>query len=52
LRAEALLLGGDGVVNPHEPGVIDDGLVVAATRFLGRVAASVRSSWPREEAAG
>jgi hypothetical protein len=27
------------VVNPHETGVIGDGLVIAATRFLGRAAA-------------
>jgi hypothetical protein len=30
--AAAFLAGGDGVVNPHETGVIADGLVIAATR--------------------
>src|SRR6266478_4280547 len=48
----AFSAGGDGVVNPHEPGVIDDGLVIAATRFLGRAAASVRSSCPARKRQG
>jgi hypothetical protein len=37
-----------GVVNPHEPGVIDDGLVIAATRFLGRAASLSPLILPRE----
>jgi hypothetical protein len=32
----AFSAGGDGVVNPHEPGVIDDGLVVARINASSR----------------
>jgi hypothetical protein len=48
----AFSAGGDGVVNPHEPGVIGDGLVIAATRFSARAAASVRSSCPARKRRG
>jgi hypothetical protein len=44
--AVAFSAGGDGVVNPHETGVIGDGLV------LGRAAASVRSSCPARKRRG
>jgi hypothetical protein len=40
------------VVNPRETGVIGDGLVIAATRILGRAAAFSPLILPREEAAG
>jgi hypothetical protein len=48
----AFSAGGDADVNPHETGVIGDGLVIAATRILGRAAASVRSSCPARKRRG
>jgi hypothetical protein len=36
----------DGVVNPHEPGVIGDGLVIAATRFSAALQPSEAAGLP------